>query len=270
MLHRALSLSLLVVLAGPILAQRAPATKQKADAHVVFVGNSYTFYHDMPAMLRALGRGDAQAKVITTTMVTPGGCTWQRHDGNDKDDGPAATIKEQRPDFVVLQEQSRMPLDDPERMQKFGKRLAKMVAKRRAEPVWYMTWARQHQPERQDEITAQYEQAQRDNGGRLAPVGRAWQLVLADEPKLALHMPDKSHPNPQGSYLAACVLYVTMFGGDVTTFPDKLTEPVEGGEAKVLVELEPKVGARLRAAAKKALGEYPKGKASRRGSGTRR
>ena len=81
-----------------------------------------------------------------------------------------------------------------------------------------------------------------------------------------LHVPDKSHPSPAGSYLAACVLYGAMFGEDVTRFPDVLRAEPGGGkpaEAKVLVEVPAAEGERLRAAAAAALrGVRPAAKAA--------
>ena len=252
----------LLALAATLPAQKPvrPKLPKPGEATtILFVGNSYTHFHDLPGCVQALGRAESPPREITVRMLAPGGCTLEQHWQATGDDAPRKVIQAMRPDFVVLQEQSRMPLDDPERMQKYAARLARVVAKYKAEPVWYATWARQHEPERQDEIGEQYAAAQKKNGGRLAPVGRAWQLVFASDAEQSLHMPDRSHPNPQGSYLAACVLFATMFGGDVTTFPDKLGDIGPDGKPRVLIELEPAVGRRLRAAAKQALDEAGKG-----------
>lgn len=79
--------------------------------------------------------------------------------------------------------------------------------------------------------------------------------MLQDQPKLELHTVDRSHPSPQGSYLAACVLYGRMFAAD--------------GNERVLVELKPEVGKRLRAAAAKVLASRSKSKSKKTGA-TRR
>ena len=50
------------------------------------------------------------------------------------------------------------------------------------------------------------------SGARVAPVGRAWARAMEDDPGLALHQPDKSHPTALGSYLAACVFYIALTG----------------------------------------------------------
>ena len=40
----------------------------------------------------------------------------------------------------------------------------------------------------------------------------AWERAHREQPGLSLHFRDGSHPNPTGSYLAACVFYATLFG----------------------------------------------------------
>ena len=66
----------------------------------------------------------------------------------------------------------------------------------------------------------------------MAPVGLAWQQVRREHPEIGLWDPDGSHPSRAGTYLAACVLYATLFGES----PEGLsfTGHVPGGEARAL------------------------------------
>src|SRR2546425_1054818 len=54
----------------------------------------------------------------------------------------------------------------------------------------------------------------------LAPVGVAWQNAFAADPSLVLHISDMSHPNPLGSYLAACVFFATFYGRSPVGLPN--------------------------------------------------
>lgn len=249
-----LALATLLAFALPCLAQKKiKLPKPGKSADIVFVGNSYTHFHQLPDFVRALGLADKPARKLTTVMLAPGGFTLQKHWQAKGSQAPATVIKERRPDYVVLQEQSRRPFEAPKLMEQAAQKFAKAAKKKKAVPVWFMTWARQQEPERQDEISVQYEHVHKQCGGLLAPVGRAWQRIRKREPKLELHMPDKSHPSRKGSYVAACVLYVTMFGGDVRSFPSTLRIKDANGKDKVLVELTPDEGALLREAAAQAL-----------------
>jgi hypothetical protein len=74
----------------------------------------------------------------------------------------------------------------------------------------------------------------------VAPVGMAWKKALAADPSLILHQADNSHPNPKGSYLAACVLYATLL--DKT--PVGLTGEIKK-RGRVLVQIAPDEARRL-------------------------
>jgi hypothetical protein len=247
-------LALLVV--GPVVAQKAAKLpKPGKAAEIVFVGNSYTYFHDLPAMVRALGAADQPARKLETIMLAPGGMTLEGHWQATDQPIPKDVIAARKADYVVFQEQSTRPFTDPKRMDEFAEQFSKLCKQSKSVPVWYMTWARQQDPERQDSISEQYQKVHKQCGGLLAPVGRAWQPLRAAHPDLDLHMPDKSHPSPKGTYLAACVLYATMFGGEVASFPNKLSQQDATGKVTVLIELSEPEGKLLRDAAIQALAQ---------------
>lgn len=246
--------------AGSTLAQKkVKLPKPGKAAEVIFIGNSLTYFHDLPAFVRALGAADKPARQLTTVMLAPGGYTLQQHIEFPKKPRPDAVIKTHKADYVVLQEQGTRPNKAPDLMAKYAKQFTALCKKGKSVPVWYMTFARQHQPELQDAISAQYERAHQSNGGLLAPVGRAWQQLLKANKDLVLHMKDRIHPAARGTYLSACVLYGTMFGGDVKNFPSKLVIKDAAGKDKVLINLPAKEAQLLRDAAAAAVeAQYPK------------
>jgi hypothetical protein len=252
-LLRVLAACLCLLVAAPAQKAAPQPPKPGQAVAILFVGNSYTQVNDLPAFVRALGRAETPPREITTTMLTPGGCTLQKHWETSGDDAPRTVLAKARPDFVVLQEQSRMPLDDDKTMQTYAAKFCKLARDKKVVPVLYMTWARATEPDLQDRISAQYELAQKNGGALLAPVGRAWQRVLATEAPLVLHAEDGSHPNPRGTYLAACVLHATMCGGDVRACPDKLVLPDAEGKGTTLIDLPDEEGRRLRDAAAAVL-----------------
>ena len=219
---------------------------------IVFVGNSLTSYHDLPAMVRCLGAAETPPRQITTVMLAPGGCTLQQHWLAEGAEAPR-TVLQQPADFVVLQEQSRRPIDAPAEMADYAAKFAALAQERKVVPVWYETWARAAEPATQAALSAAYADAQRRHGGLLAPVGSAWQQALRTANSTPLHSDDGLHPTPAGTYLAALVLHATMCGADVSKAPDRLVDKGAGGPGQVVVELPAKEAARLRAAAAQAL-----------------
>jgi hypothetical protein len=86
--------------------------------------------------------------------------------------------------------------------------------KRIALTVLLMTWER---PESLPDgvttanLAAAYNQAGAKLGAKVAPAGLAFAGALRERPDLALYSQD-GHPTMYGTYLAACVLYATIFG----------------------------------------------------------
>lgn len=174
---------------------------------VLFIGNSYTYFNDLPGMLQDLAT--RAGKSLETAAVTSGGKSLQWHWYNPQ---TLATLDAGGWDFVVLQDHSLQSIEDPEKMRRAATKLATRIRRGKGVSILYMTWARQHIPEMQAAITAMYVRVAREIGAVVAPVGEAWRKVRAASPALMLHTEDRSHPNILGSYLAACVFYATLFG----------------------------------------------------------
>ena len=194
---------------------------------VLFVGNSYTYANGMPHIVAALAKA-AKGRSLEFEMVTKGGFTFQRHFEQQDKKSARARIRDGKWDFVVLQEQSQMPVMYPKVTIDWGTRLAKEVKAAGATPVFFMTWARQHIPDQQEKLNAVYSQLAKDSEGKLAPVGLAWQSAFKLDSKRVLHNKDKSHPNKSGSYLAACVIYSTLYDKSLQRLPGTLIATVKG------------------------------------------
>ena len=201
---------------------------------VLFCGNSYTACNALPRLVQGLGESADPPRPMTFEQVTPGGRTLEQH---WSETGAADAIRKGGWDIVVLQDHSRGPIDHPDSMARHARLLDAEIRKAGATTVFYLTWARQHLPDDQATLTRAYSQVAHELGAGVAPVGEAWAAAFAADPALVLHTDDRSHPNPSGSYLAACVFYATFFAAS----PGGLTHRIEGtsgeGEPILLVDL---------------------------------
>lgn len=205
--------------------------KTEGDSiRVLFIGNSYTYYHNLPQMVQKLGGTvalDYRMK-IAVKAITPGGCTFKRHLASAE---TQKAIKSGVWDYVVLQEQSAAPAMPTEKVTKdtypFAHSLDSLVLQYnpKAHVIFYMTWG--HKEGCQDEhdgyplidtyegmqhrlITSYLEMAYNNNAW-CAPVGMAWQRVRQERPYVQLYWPDMSHPSKVGTYLAANVIFSVIF-----------------------------------------------------------
>lgn len=176
---------------------------------ILFVGNSYTYVNELPDVLRTMASSADPPVTIETEKCTGGGTTLERHWA---DESLRKRIATGRWDVVVLQEQSTRPVFNPDNTRLFAGRLSEKITKAGAQTVLFMTWARRNKPEMIEPLAATYDQAGRECGAVVAPVGRAWAAALADDPNLPLYADDNSHPKPHGTYLTACVFYSVLFG----------------------------------------------------------
>ena len=105
-----------------------------------------------------------------------------------------------------------MPVKNARRMHENVRLFDEAIKAACSTTVLYMTWARLNAPESQQAIADAYAGVGRELGATVVPVGLAWQRFLRRHERPVLHDKDQSHPSLAGSYLAACVLYATLFG----------------------------------------------------------
>ena len=208
------------VFATPARPQDSPS---KEEIHVLFIGNSLTYVNDLPNMVAELAQAGKQ-RPLRYERETPGGCTLEKH---WKDGKALAKIQSRKWDFVVLQGQSEAAMRRRDSMFEYGKRFNAEINKNGAKTLQYLTWAMQNKPDDQAVINKAYLDLSKELQARVAPVGIAWATALQADKGLVLHQPDKLHPNPTGTYLAACVFYATIYGKSPEGLPGivgKLTD----------------------------------------------
>jgi hypothetical protein len=209
----------------PVIAQQPMRARR-----VLFIGNSYTYFNNLPQMLVGLAKAAQPAQALEAEMVTVGGATLKRL----WEQGEAlAAIKRGGWAFVVLQEQStlgnasmvdgKLQIADPKTFHEYARLFDAEIKKAGAQTVFYLTWARQNAPETQVQLTSAYSAIAKELKALLVPVGPAWAVALKKQPQLALHIADKSHPTAAGTYLATCVFYATLTGRTPVGLPNIVT-----------------------------------------------
>jgi hypothetical protein len=193
---------------------------------VLFLGNSYMYVNDLPAVFRHLAR--AGGRNVETGMVANGGETLAQHAESPES---VAAIRGASWRFVILQEQSEIPAIASVRASQMVPAAQALVSDIRAAaatPVLLDTWAhRDGLPGTTLDyagMQAAIDEAYAELGGGLGvpvvPAGRAWAAVLRTDPTTGLWQADGSHPSIAGTYLVACVLYARLFDASPVGIPD--------------------------------------------------
>lgn len=208
------------------LALRKSTTPIKHSPVILFLGNSMTFYNNLPS--------------VFIELSVSGGFTpevYELTEGNyrlelfaDQTDELGEVVYEQLGnyawDFVILQEQSGIAATmAKEGMFPPARTLDKMIKGAGAQTVFFMTWAGKDgysfdmlgktfsgtREEMQTRMAQNYMAIADELNARLAPAGIAFMRCYAQHPEIELWDEDLSHPSQAGTYLAACVFYATLY-----------------------------------------------------------
>ena len=219
---RRIVIFLLLLLPCSVVAQ----AQQQDSLRLLFIGNSYTYYNDLPDMVYQIAK--SQKKKLSVRSITKGG---ERLSGHLKNEKLRKMLTHEKWDYVVLQEQSSSPAHPTqsviENIYPAAKSLDSLihVGSPDATTIYYMTWGHKngsvHKIDNyplaytydgmQERIKTTYLEMTYQNGGVCAPVGMAWQRVRRERADYRLYHQDMYHPSPLGSYLAANVIYATIF-----------------------------------------------------------
>jgi hypothetical protein len=189
---------------------------------ILFIGNSFTARNDLPGMIANLAA--ARRREVEHRLIWAGGASLRMHWNRGE---AKAAIEEGGWDYVVLQEQSTLPIKNVTRFHENVRLFDTAIRESGAKTALYMTWARKHEPQNQRLLTEGYRTIGEEIGATIVPVGEAWERALADPSAPVLHDADGSHPSPAGSYLAACVFLSTLCGEN----PEGLEVDVPGVSA---------------------------------------
>ena len=218
-------------------------SQEKESEKVLFVGNSFTFFWNMPQMVEAMAKD--QGVNLETFQSTVGGSNFEQHWKKEKGTKTMEMLENEEYDYVVLQDHSMSTIDHPERFTTYAKKLIDKAREMNAEPLLSMTWAYDSNPLMQETIRSSYLDLGKETGTKVVPVGTIFMKAREERPDLKMYFDDK-HPSSDGSYLIALIYYKFFTGNSVTEIPNRLTTKDAEGNLMYLSFVLPETGAFLR------------------------
>ncbi|MBS1587522.1 MAG: T9SS type A sorting domain-containing protein [Bacteroidetes bacterium] len=194
---------------------------------VLFLGNSYTYYNDMPQLLANLAAANGDTLIFDSHTV--GGYTIGNH---SVDTASLNKIMLGGWDRVVIQGQSAELVTDTPELSPFpyARKLDSLVHRFNpcGETMFYMTWGYKYGDttdcvnyplfcgyEVMDStIRGNYLKMANVFRAEVAPAGPVRHYIRHHYPAIELYQADESHPTPAGSYAVACAFYATIFRKD--------------------------------------------------------
>ena len=202
------------------------AVNDTDSVRVLWIGNSYTFFNDLPAMVQNIAKTNGVK--MAYTEVLKGG---ERLKGHLENPRLIELLTKGGWDYVVVQENSSLPAYDTDFVRREVYPFAHIIdslahaGTPNVKVVFYMTWGHKYgniRPHKdyplcdtfegmQERLKTSYLEMTYQNDAICAPVGMAWAEVRKERPDIILYNQDTFHPAVAGTYLNAVTIYVTMY-----------------------------------------------------------
>jgi hypothetical protein len=214
---------------------------------VLFVGNSYTHYNNMPKLLEQMA--ESKGVKLDVLMDAKSSHTFQMH---SKRLELYKNIRSTKWDYVVLQGFSRELAQDRSVIDTMSipyiKQLLDSIYASNSctNVLLYQTWGYDtgykddslgidwNYQEMSDRIHQGYLYVCEQLNLSIIPVGKVWETVKENHPQIQLYQEDKQHPSLAGSYLAASCFYAALFKSEPTV---NFTAKLDSKQAATLQEI---------------------------------
>jgi len=229
-----------------------PNCNEQSDTlNVLFIGNSYTFYNNLPSLISSIA--NSMDDYLNTEGSLVGGATLQSHTNNNN---TTNLIMNGNWDYVVLQEQSQYPSFPLWQVEQdvfpYASQLNDLINQYNecGNTVFFMTWGRENGDESNcpswppvctyegmdDLLRERYMIMVDDNNALASPVGAVWRSIRDSGYNIDLYSSDGSHPSFLGSYAAAVCFYTTLFQKNPLEIPWNPDLGVSENTAQIIKE----------------------------------
>jgi hypothetical protein len=227
---RTLLISILLATATAAFAYEAPTvtqTKPLIPQSAIFIGNSFFYYNNsMHGHVRnIISAADKKQPFRGTSVTISGsGLDWHNVEAYFQPNGIGrySFVGDNKVEFnkldklfdvAIMMDCSQCPVhpDLKTIFVEFAKKHSDTVRKHGAEPILFMSWAYADVPAMTEQLADAYVKAGNANNAMVIPAGLAFAKSIAIRPDLNLYVPDKRHPSLMGTYLAANVVYASLF-----------------------------------------------------------
>jgi hypothetical protein len=184
---------------------------------VLFVGNSLTYTHDLPATVTAI----AESGGDTIRFRTVAGPNLALIDHLNGATNVKAVIASEPWEMVILQQGPTPAGICRDSLVLWATMFDPLIKAVGGTTALLMPWTYRSEMSGLDEVRISFEEAASAVGGVFIPAGEAWRLAIAADPSLGLWGGDNFHPGGTGTFLTALVIYERVTGHDARELPAK-------------------------------------------------
>lgn len=199
-----------------------PRLSSREGRPILFVGNSLTYFNDLPLIVEALADsvpGLTPEQQLSTAMAAFPDYALYDH----WSDGTAVRAIEGSTWNVVILQQGSSALEDSRvLLRDWTKKFDEKIRAAGARTAMYAVWPNATRQFDFDRVNESYTLAAADVNGMLFPVGEAWRAAWRRDANLALYSSDGLHPTVAGSYVGGLVITSMLLDRSPVGMPAQL------------------------------------------------
>lgn len=182
---------------------------------VLFVGNSLTYWNNLPRTIADLARSVDETPLVYRTVAYPD-YALEDHWFFDI----ATDIRTGDWQLVVMQQGPSSLLANQEHLRRWSQQLDSVVKQVGARSALYQVWPSIDYITSFEAVRTSYRNAAMNVGGMFIPAGEAWQTTWAADSNYAFYSGDGFHPSRLGTYMVALVHFEMIYDRPATDLPD--------------------------------------------------
>jgi hypothetical protein len=234
--------------------------KSEKISSLMLVGNSFFYYNNsLHNHLGDLIKNDPNVTSMKRRSITINGSDLPWHDiesylSNEhigsfridtKNNNKYVPSFNTKIDAVIFMGCSLCPIhpDTKDTFQVYVQKYSEIIRDKNAEPMLFMSWPYKNKPEMINSLRNVFINTANKNNLLLIPAGEAFYRFNLSYPEIDLYTKDLRHPSKEGTYLAAAVVFTSLYG--------KATAGNPG-----IMNLDPEVALKIQMSVDKTVSEF--------------
>jgi len=184
----------------------APIVYSDSAKTILFVGNSLTYFNDLPKLVARAGMN--RGIEIRTEMIAKPNYALEDHWNEGY---MQLMIARNKYDFVVVQQGPSSQADGRIMLLDYGARIKNICIPQNTQLAFFMVWPAFSNLHTFDGVINNYTAAAAATNSLLCPVGKLWKEHFLSTGDYSYYGPDMFHPSQAGSEHAAMIIFETLF-----------------------------------------------------------
>lgn len=175
---------------------------------ILFIGNSHTYFNDMPHLFARMHERLSGRKPEVTMLAYSGRDLKWHH---DEYFSLRFALLYGHYDYCLIQQQAH-PFPEEDFTEQYLAKVIDLCRQTHTAPIIYMTWAAKKQPEMADAMSRFYRRMAEKYETQLLNIGELFAFINESHPEVDLYWKDGEHASPYGDYLIAAALNKLLLG----------------------------------------------------------